>query len=159
MKKITLTLVLFSISTLTIFAQTIATTKDGKEVLLNDNGSWVYSTTSSQKNERISVPLKTDTSFNWKDGYGKIVKVQFENYLKGDIDNEVFKKLIMELMVKSEYSLKNKLSFVPIRLTLMGKNNDFSAISVIRGVNSYGAESELKIYYKFDKEGTIKKIN
>mgnify|MGYP006995653101 CR=1 FL=1 len=159
MKKITLTLVLFSISTLTIFAQTIATTKDGKEVLLNDNGSWVYSTTSSQKNEGISVPLKTDTSFNWKDGYGKIVKVQFENYLKGDIDNEVFKKLIMELMVKSEYSLKNKLSFVPIRLTLMGKNNDFSAISVIRGVNSYGAESELKIYYKFDKEGTIKKIN
>lgn len=42
MKKTFLTLTLLLISTLSLTAQTEATTKDGKKVILNDNGTWEF---------------------------------------------------------------------------------------------------------------------
>lgn len=45
MKKLILTVVVLSISTFSMLAQTTATTKDGKKVILNDDGTWKYDTT------------------------------------------------------------------------------------------------------------------
>ncbi|WP_028873703.1 hypothetical protein [Psychroserpens burtonensis] len=42
MRKTILMLAVFTISTLSLIAQTEATTKDGKKVILNENGSWEY---------------------------------------------------------------------------------------------------------------------
>ena len=45
MKKPILTLTVLVISTFSLFAQTEATTKDGKKVILNEDGTWKYNTT------------------------------------------------------------------------------------------------------------------
>lgn len=45
MKKTILTLMVLAVSTFSLFAQTEATTKDGKKVILNDDGTWKYDTT------------------------------------------------------------------------------------------------------------------
>ena len=45
MKKTILTLMVLTISTFSLFAQTEATTKDGKKVILNEDGTWKFDTT------------------------------------------------------------------------------------------------------------------
>lgn len=42
MKKAILTLIVLVISTLTLLSQTEVTTKDGKKIILNDDGTWKY---------------------------------------------------------------------------------------------------------------------
>lgn len=42
MKKLFLTLTLVAISTMSLLAQTEATTKDGKKVILNEDGTWKF---------------------------------------------------------------------------------------------------------------------
>jgi len=46
MKKTILLFTILLISSFGLFAQTEATTKDGKKVTLNDNGTWIYAETS-----------------------------------------------------------------------------------------------------------------
>ena len=45
MKKTILTLMVLVVSTFSLLAQTEATTKNGKKVILNDDGTWKYDTT------------------------------------------------------------------------------------------------------------------
>jgi hypothetical protein len=47
MKKLILTISILTISTFSTFAQTEATTKDGKKVILNDDGTWKYAETTN----------------------------------------------------------------------------------------------------------------
>ncbi len=56
MKKTILTLIVIVISTFSSFAQTNATTKDGKTVILNDDGTWKY------KQQKVDTNQITDNS-------------------------------------------------------------------------------------------------
>lgn len=54
MKKLLLSIVFFTISTLQLFAQTEVTTNDGKKIILNGNGTWKYKEVILQKTNEIS---------------------------------------------------------------------------------------------------------
>jgi hypothetical protein len=148
----TITLLLF---VFTGYSQTYATTKDGKNVILNNNGTWEYSQVPTQK---LSYPETNDKSFNWKDGYDKIVVVKFENFLKdSSIDNKTLNSMIVNSLTTSKYKLKNKVSFVPRVLTIMNdeKSGGYTVTTSYLGKNSYGAESQSKSYFKYDVEGNF----
>lgn len=133
------------------FSQIKATTEDGKQVLLSENGTWTY----SDSPQKISLPDLDDKSFNWKNGYDKVVPVKFVNMLgEKKIDKPLLDSFVMNSLSKAKYSLKNKLSFVPRELSIMLSDKGEYYITVkYLGKNSYGAESELKTLYTFDLEG------
>jgi hypothetical protein len=65
MKKKILTLTVLAISTFSLFAQTEATTKDEKKVILNDDGTWKYSeqkiiTSQAKDNSNCSKYISTE---------------------------------------------------------------------------------------------------
>lgn len=106
------------------------------------------------------LPTPKDTSFVWKDGYDKTVDVKFEYYLDEKLDQDVLDKIVMNIMVQSKFVLKNKLSFVPKKLTLLKTEDGYSGISEFIGKNGYGVESLTKTYFSFVNEGDgqVKKL-
>lgn len=154
MKKVTLLLLSLFVCTLS-YSQTKATTEDGRKIIVLENGTWIVDTTQNTK-PTITLPNTESKSFNWKDGYDNIVSVKFIYMIKSKFDKEVLDKIVMSVMTKSKYKLKNKLSFVPKELTLMEmKDGTYSAISKFYGKNSYGAEGKETAYFKFDKDGNV----
>lgn len=109
------------------------------------------------QNEEMNVPDFNDKTFKWKDGYDKIVTVNFSNLLPGDktMDEKLFQSIVMNSMVKAKYNLKNKLSYVPRKLLIM-QNEDGYIVSVeYLGKNAYGAESELKSMFVYNTSGEL----
>lgn len=158
MKKIQLITVIIFLFCFNSNAQIKATTTDGKEVILNSNGTWKYSN-NEFSNEKINIPDFTADTFNWKDGYDKIVTVNFMNVMPGDktMDKEIFDEIFTQSMVKAKYSLKNKLSFVPRELVIMKKDDKYTTKVTYLGKNAYGAESELSTIFVFDLKGNFEK--
>lgn len=110
------------------------------------------------QSKHIALITKKSKVFEFKNGYGKKVDVQFVNYLDEKIDIEVIRKVAMSVMVKSKFKLKNRTSYVPLKLTLItsedtGENN---AIVEYLGKNSYGTESKSNSYFSFSKSGDVK---
>lgn len=106
----------------------------------------------SQKNRNYTIPTPSSKSFVWKTGKGTFVDVKFLYSLKEPLNSEVLKTFVMQMMVKSEFQLKNKLSFKPLELMIFEddekKLNGFTKYS---GVNDFGVEKELKSYFELDK--------
>lgn len=97
-------------------------------------------------------------AFYWKNGYDQEVEVEVRNLnlTDDDITQDVFDELGIEIMVKAKYRLKNKLSFVPKRLTLMKMTDGRMVATVLMyGKNAYGAEGEIKAHYYFSADGKI----
>jgi hypothetical protein len=61
------------------------------------------------------------------------------------------------VMIKSESTCKNKISFVPRELMVMSSDSGYTMISTMWANNSYGAKGEHKAYFSLDAEGTITK--
>jgi hypothetical protein len=155
MNKLTLIIILSLLTLVNIYSQTNATTEKGKEVILNDDGTWKY----SKNKEKVSVPAFIDKTFKWKDGYDKIVRVNFLNLLSGEkkIDKNLFRKMFMNSLTKAKYKLKNRVSFVPRELSLMDSKKGGYVLTVkYLGKNSYGAESENKTMFLYDEIGKYK---
>ena len=118
--------------------------------------SFSLTNTFAQNDKEMTIPTSSSTEFNWKDGYGKIVKVDFSYLITDTVSQKTLRPIIMTIMVQSQYLLKNKLSYVPRKLTLVqAEDKSFSGIVTILGKNSYGAESETTAYYSFDLEGNV----
>lgn len=152
MKKLTL---LFLLIGITANAQVInATTEDGKSVLLNSNGTWEY--IDGEKVERkMGLPEFNGTSFLWEGGNEELYEVKFTNGLKEELDKKIFDKVIMTMMVKSKYVLKNKYSFVPKKLMLYKGKSGYSGSTEFLGKNAYGAEGLSTAFFSFDLEGNV----
>ena len=56
--------------------------------------------------------------------------------------------------IYTSLELKNRLSFVPRKLTLLKTEDGYRAISEYIGKNAYGTESLLKSFFSFVPEGT-----
>lgn len=152
MNKTKFIILFLSLTFINTYSQTIATTEMGKEVILNKDGTWKY----SNEKETISTPTFTDKTFKWKNGYDKIVEVNFLNFLSSEkkIDKTIFDKMIMNSLVKAKYKLKNKTSFVPRELSFMDSKKGGYIVTVkYLGKNSYGAESESKTMFLYHESG------
>lgn len=140
------------------FAQVKAKTEDGKNVILNNDGTWVKDTTTNEE-PKMTLPNAETGSFYWKDGYDKIVEVEFKYIIDSIINKEILDKIVMAVMVKSKHALKNRLSFIPKELTLMQKDDGgYYAISKFYGKNSYGAEGVETAYFTFDLDGNVNSL-
>jgi hypothetical protein len=139
------------------FSQVKATTEEGKQVLLNENGTWAY--TGTGESPKLNIPDFDDKSFYWKNGYDKIVSVKFQNLMPKPItlDKAIFKSMVMDCMTKAKYKLKNKLSYVPVDLSIMKRETDeYVMIIKYLGKNAYGAESKESSYFTYDDKGEYK---
>ena len=141
--------------------QTEATTKNGDKVILNDDMTWNFADKAKQQSgstgQETTIPTFGDTSFTWKNGKDEFVTVKFATSITSeDITAEKLRSVVMNIMVKAKYQLKNKLSYIPKELFIY-KNDDgtFSASVEYVGANSYGAEGLLRSYFGFDSEGNI----
>ena len=116
----------------------------------------------SQTEKTLRLPTSESKDFVWKNGEGTYVDVKFEYFVPKEviIEKEVLDKIVMNIMVKSKFKLKNKLSFVPKKLTIMYSEKDgtYSGICLYWGKNSYGVKSESTTYYSFTLDGEIKEI-
>lgn len=101
----------------------------------------------------LTLPSTDDTTFVWKDGYDELLDVKFEYYLDEEVEKGVLDKIVMNVMVKSKFVLKNQLSFVPRKLTLLKTDSGYTAISEFLGKNAYGTEGITKSYFSFVPEG------
>ena len=116
----------------------------------------------SQTEKTLRLPTSESKDFVWKDGEGTYVDVKFSYLVPKEIiiEKKVLDKIVMNIMVTSNFKLKNKLSFVPKKLTIMYSEKDgtYSGISVYWGKNGYGVESESTTYFSFTLDGEIKEI-
>jgi hypothetical protein len=144
MKKLLLLLLTLTLSA-SAFAQTIATTTDGKEVLLKEDGTYQYleSTPRTQ-----NTPTPTDTKFIWVNGYDKLVDVEFTYGIKDELEPALLADIISKTMYSAQYRCKNKLSFVPIKLiiTQTEKGSQIKSAVSAYAKNTYGAEGEVKFF-------------
>ena len=101
----------------------------------------------------LTLPTSDDKTFVWKNGYDDLIDVKFEYYLEEKIEKDVLDKIVMNVMVKSKFALKNQLSFVPRKLSLLKTESGYSAISEFLGKNAYGTEGITKSYFSFVPEG------
>jgi hypothetical protein len=156
-----LILLLFTLIYTNALCQTEATTKNGDKVILNDDMTWNFADKAKQQSgnaaQETTIPTFDDKSFTWKNGKDEYVLVAFlTNMTSDDITAEKFRSVVMNIMVKSKYQLKNKVSFIPKKLNLLKMDDGtFSSTSTYLGANSYGAESESKSYFGFDSEGNV----
>ena len=116
----------------------------------------------SQTEKTSTLPSPESKTFVWKNGEGTYVDVNFSYLVPEEItiEKKILDKVVMNIMVKSKYKLKNKYSFIPKKLTILYSEKDgtYSGISKYIGKNGYGVESESTTYWSFDLEGEIKEI-
>jgi len=100
------------------------------------------------------IPKQNSESFKWDNGYGELVDVVFEN-LDPDkvITQEAIKSITISTLVDCKYNLKNKLSFVPVKLNLMPFEGNIASTLIYRGKNAYGNEKEIKSIYIYSMSG------
>ena len=113
---------------------------------------------SASSQELSKTPCIQCEAFMWKNGYDELVEVEVNNLnlTDEDITQEVFNKLGVEIMVKAKFRLKNRLSFVPKKLTLMRMSDGTLVATVLMfGKNGYGVEDEVRASYYFSSEGKI----
>ena len=115
----------------------------------------VFSITTSNAQQKVILPTPSSKTFFWKDGNAKITETKFSYLIKEELQKELIDNIVMNVMVKSQYKLKNKLSYVPIKLTLMQTDDKYYAISEYKGKNGFGVESEMKTFFNFNKKGEI----
>jgi hypothetical protein len=112
-------------------------------------------TLQSYSQKESTIPSPKDTFFYWKNGNDKIVKVKYSHLMENVIDKEIHKNVVINVMVKSKLLVKNKLTYVPISLTLFNDSEKNYATAVFRAKNSFGVETEHTEYYIFDAEGNV----
>jgi len=94
MKKIIFTISILAFTVLSTFAQTEATTNDGKKVILNDDGTWKYVETIVEKQEPVN---SSDCS----------------NYISTEVDKVTGKSTVAakEMLIVSKDGGKNGFGF------------------------------------------------
>ena len=111
---------------------------------------------------QLRLPTSSDTDFTWKVADGTYTTVTFNNLLENpsEISDEVLSKVVMNIMVQSSFTLKNRNSFNPTKLNILKTDTGFSAVSYYTGKNAYGTELESTTYFSFINEGdgSVKKI-
>lgn len=151
--KNTISLVLILLS-FTGFAQEIATTQNGKKVILNKNGTWeflkdneisekiVLASDFKLQNGRMSV---LDKVCYMKNGDNKITEVLItvgcaENKFKL-ISIEKINEMLKLVNEKSRSSAKNQYTYSPkvIKLSYLAKEDSWSSTIQFTAQNDYGA--------------------
>jgi hypothetical protein len=116
----------------------------------------------SQTEKTLTLPTSESEMFVWKDGEENYVDVEFSYYVPKEIviEKDILEKVVMKIMVDSQYKLKNKISYIPKKLTIMYSEKDrtYSGICKYWGKNGYGVKSESTTYYSFTLDGEIKEI-
>jgi hypothetical protein len=109
----------------------------------------------AQKKKTTTLPKYDSKSFVWKGGDDKYYDVTFLYGLEEKIDKKILDDVVMNVMVKSKFVLKNQLSYKPKKLTIFKVEDKYNAISEFVGKNAYGVESESKSFFEFDLKGNI----
>ena len=107
---------------------------------------------------KTTLPNYDSKTFSWEGGDENHYDVKFTYMVEGDkIPKDVMDNVVMNIMVKSKFQLKNKYSYVPKKLNIYdGEDGKYSGYCEYVGKNSYGTELIQKSYYEIDKEGTVK---
>ena len=134
-----------------LYSQEEILNNKGQIVILNSDRTW------SIKGEALLNPCLTCESFTALNGRDEpvVVKLVNGNILDNDISNENLVKAIRESLTKAKYSLKNRISFIPQQVALAKTDEGMSLIIWMIGTNSYGAEGEETVFFRFDKGGNV----
>lgn len=110
----------------------------------------------------LRLPTSSDTDFTWKLADNSYATVVFNNLLEdpSEVSDDVLKNVVMNVMVQSKFTLKNRNSFKPTKLNILKSSVGFNAVSYYTGQNAYGTEIESTTYFTFVNEGdgSVKKI-
>lgn len=137
------------------YAEITATTKDGKAVLLKDDGTWHYA---GQKSERLYEVSYNKTYFYAEDGYEKRVRVKFRSTeeVKSKVPEDKLSSISSGALSVCQLKLRNQVSFVPLDVFLMHSEESGALYSVsMLGKNAYGAESKTSCYCKIPPDYEI----
>ena len=109
----------------------------------------------AQSKKTTTLPKYDSKSFVWKGGDDKYYDVTFFYGLEEKIDKKILDEVVMNVMVKSKFVLKNQLSYKPKKLAIFKIEDKYTAICDFVGKNVYGVESESKSFFEFDLKGNI----
>ena len=116
----------------------------------------------SQTEKTLSLPTSESEMFVWKDGEENYVDVEFSYFVPKEIiiEKGVLDKVVMKIMVDCQYKLKNKISYIPKKLTIMYSEKDGTDSGICKywGKNGYGVKSESTTYFSFTLDGEIEEI-
>lgn len=168
MKK---SIILFAIAASAfVSAQEIVQTSNGKSVKLNADKTWEYIEVKTD-----DVLTKQDFVFNekgvavvnrkiqMKDGKNNLVNVDIMALFKKE-DIEIynfskFKQMIDRAGLEAQYSLKNKVTFLPLKINILRMDNQWSYMIDYAGQNDYGATKDSSSIVFFDNDGNfVKKL-
>lgn len=169
MKKVFLLLIVANFS----FAQEFATTESGKKVQLNKNGTYTFVNESI-----IKETILTNSDFSLKDDYYTFISKPYY-ILNGDdklvnidliysaksvffksINAEKISFMISMANLKTKYSMKNKRTYVPRKVTIIYSESSNTWMLGLEYIsqNDYGANKDGDSYVTFEKDGTFKSI-
>tara|TARA_B100000989_G_C19378094_1_gene400360 strand:- start:132 stop:500 length:369 start_codon:yes stop_codon:yes gene_type:complete len=110
----------------------------------------------------LRMPKSNDTDFTWRLADKSLTTVVFNNLLEdpSELSDKVLEMVVMNIMVQSKFTLKNKNSFKPTKLNILKTSMGFNAVSYYTGENAYGTEIESTTYFSFVNEGdgSVKKV-
>tara|TARA_B100000963_G_C22257278_1_gene506900 strand:+ start:67 stop:474 length:408 start_codon:yes stop_codon:yes gene_type:complete len=108
---------------------------------------------------KMPTPTEDCKTFNWKNGEDVYVEVEFKYLISEEnkLSDDAFRTSLIQTLTNAKYRCKNKLSFVPKRVTMMYSKDRSKYNVVIKfwASNSYGVKDELTAYYTIDKEGNV----
>lgn len=163
----TLLLGLFLIPAL-CFGQETATTSSGKKVILNKDGTWKYAD-AKKSGGSFSKKVGADKSsyilngtVEIENGHDDKVMVEFnasvpqkewDDRTKGKSEKDYFELIAGLLSLKAQYTLKNTLSFEPMKKQFfMYTDGYFMSSYKMMGKNGYGNSIETTALVKVDPE-------
>lgn len=114
----------------------------------------------AQKGKSLAALKKGDKVLKWKNGYDKFVDVEFKDFLDKSFSMDTIKDVTMKVLVKAKFKLKNRLTFVPVKVILLTQEEtgEHNAIVDFLGKNAYGVEGKSTSYFKFNKKGEVEHI-
>jgi hypothetical protein len=157
-----------------VFAQEFATTDSGKRVELLKNGTYKYVKVTKVEASRVKaadIKIKDDTAFYTNDNFliengdekltpiKLLVSIPVNAYKAADVDK--INRVILEANIKLMYSMKNKRTYVPKKITTIlsskpGEPTEWICAIEYTAQNDYGATKDGKTYFSFDEMAIFK---
>ena len=133
------------------FADTEAIAKDGKTVILKDDGTWFYEGQKPEENYEVEAGKDYFYATN---GLDERVKVKFQ--ISGEpLKGATLKSAVMSSVIRCRYTAKNEPSYVPRSVFIYDNDGQITLSVEWLGTNAYGAQGKESCFYYSDSAGKL----
>tara|TARA_B100000795_G_C22736940_1_gene413695 strand:+ start:384 stop:809 length:426 start_codon:yes stop_codon:yes gene_type:complete len=111
---------------------------------------------------KMPTPSLECKSFNWENGAGVPVEIEFQYYVSAkssqavDLTKKQLENVVINTLARSKNSCKNKLSYIPKQMLIIsGDNAGYNVVISMWSSSADGIKGERKAFFVLDADGNI----